>query len=236
MDELYLRTRMLVGDDGVKRLQRAHVAVFGLGGVGGHAAEALARAGVGRLTLVDGDTVAPSNLNRQLVALHSTLGQNKAEVMARRAMDINPDAILHARTEFFTERTRERFCFSDFDYVVDAIDMVSAKLMLAECCRDAVVPLISCMGTGNKLDPQRLTVADIYDTQMCPLARVMRRELRARAIDRLKVVYSLEPPLVPGAGEETPGRRQTPGSVSFVPAAAGILLAAEVLRDLCGVN
>ena len=236
LSERTSRTEMLLGAAAVERLGRARVAVFGLGGVGGHAAEALARGGVGSLELVDSDVVSPSDLNRQLIALHSTLGKYKTDAARERLMDIAPDMTVTVRRVFFGPDAADSFDFAGYDYVVDAIDTVSAKIELAVRCRAAGTPLISCMGAGNKLDPTAFRVADLYETSVCPLARVMRRELKKRGVDRLKVVYSTEPPLVPAACGEDTGRRQTPGSVSFVPSAAGLILAGEVIKDLAGIS
>ncbi len=226
------RSAMLLGADGVRRLSQASVAVFGLGGVGSYTAEALARAGVGRLVLIDGDTVAESNINRQLVATLSTVGQYKADVMAHRVQDISPVCRVEAHRLFYTAETG-RGLIDGCDFVADAVDMVSAKLALAEECHFKNIPLISAMGCGNKLDPSRFRVADITRTSVCPLCRVMRRELRQRGIPHLTVVYSEEPPLCPlsESGELAPGR--TPGSVSFVPSVAGLLMAGEIVRQLC---
>ena len=235
MEEQFLRTAMLLGDEALARLQKAHVAVFGLGGVGGYAVEALARAGVGQLTLVDNDTVSPSNLNRQLLALHSTVGLPKAEVAKRRVLDINPKARVEEKQVFFGPDTADQFDFRAFDYILDAIDTVSAKLLLVERARAAGTPIICCMGTGNKLDPSRFQVADLEKTSMCPLARVMRKELGKRGIRHLKVVYSQEEVIAPTGWEAEAaaiGKRQIPGSVSFVPGAAGLMLAGEVIKDL----
>ena len=234
MDEQFIRTRMLLGDKGMERLRTAHVAVFGLGGVGGQAAETLARSGVGQLTLVDKDVVSLSNLNRQVFALRSTVGMPKTEAAALRLRDIVPEMKLNLRQMFYTTETADAFDLSSFDYIVDAVDTVTAKQLLAERAQAAGVPIISCMGTGNKLEPTQLEVADIAKTSQCPLARVMRRELARRGIRHLKVVYSREVPLVPGDCGETPdeGRRSIPGSVAFVPGAAGMILAGEVICDL----
>lgn len=218
------RTRLLLGDAALMRLARARVALFGVGGVGGHCAEALARAGIGALDLYDNDVVSPSNLNRQLAALHSTLGQPKAQVMARRILDINPDCQVRAVELFYLPENADSVDLSAYDYVVDAIDTVSAKLELAQRCHALGVPLISCMGSGNKLDPSGFRVTDLYKTQGCPLARVMRKELRRRGVPALKVVFSPEEPQPTGA--------RTPGSVSFVPGAAGLVLAGAVIRAL----
>lgn len=233
-DELFGRTGMLLGESGMRRLFCAKVAVFGIGGVGGYAAEALARSGVGALDLFDRDRISVSNINRQIIALHSTVGRYKSEVMKERILDINPQARVNAYPCFYTPENAGDFDFTQYDYIVDAIDTVTSKLELAVRAQAAGVPIISSMGAGNKLDPGRLTVTDIFSTSVCPLARVMRRELRARGITRLKVVYSTEPALTPGAEEGglQPGRRSTPGSVAFVPSVAGLMLAGEVVKDL----
>ena len=224
------RTALLLGDEGMTRLARSHVAVFGLGGVGGHAAEALARSGLGALTLVDSDTVAESNLNRQIVALNSTLGRYKADVMAERIRDINPQCRITARRVFFGPETAELFDFSQYDYVVDCIDTVSGILQLIVSAKAASVPIICAMGAGNKLDPTRFEVTDIHKTSVCPLARVVRRECRIRGITDVKVVYSREEPVITSVPSE--GGRPVPGSTAFVPAVAGLILAGEVVRDL----
>lgn len=236
MKEEFSRSALLVGEEAIDRLQNSHVAVFGVGGVGGFAAEALCRAGVGKLSLFDPDEVSLSNINRQIIALHSTVGMPKVEAMRLRMADIAPEAEVFAHQVFYDASNADEFPIKEYDYVVDAIDSVSSKLLLAERCAAAGVPLIAAMGAGNKLDPARFEVADISKTSVCPLARVMRRELKARGIYHLKVVYSKEQPLTPAPAETAPGRRQTPGSVSFVPGAAGLVLAGEVLRDLMGVS
>ena len=239
MSDAFLREEMLLGAAAMQRLAQAHVIVFGIGGVGSYVAEGLARAGVGALTLVDNDTVGQTNLNRQLCALHSTIGQYKSDVMARRILDINPDCRVTAYPIFYTRETAEDFDFSGLSYIVDAIDTVSAKLALIERAKETGVPIISCMGTGNKLDASAFQVADISKTAVCPLARVMRRELGKRGIRHLKVVYSREEAWKPSGWEEEAaalGKRQIPGSVSFVPGAAGLLLAGEVIRDLTGYS
>lgn len=234
----FSRTALLLGEEGMARLAAAHVAVFGVGGVGAAAAEALARAGVGALTLIDSDTVSITNRNRQLIALASTTGQPKVQVMAGRVRDIHPACRVTPLEMFFTADTS--LDLTGFTYVLDAIDTVSAKLYLAEQCFRLGVPLISSMGTGNKLDPTRFEVSDIYDTSVCPLARVMRRELKARGVPRLKVVYSKEEPqripperlaLAAGDKKGTAGR-PVPASVSFVPPVAGMILAGEVVKDI----
>lgn len=227
------RTELMLGSDAVEKLGRAHVALFGVGGVGGYCAEALIRAGVGTLTIVDNDVVDVTNINRQIIALHSTAGRPKTEVMAERLKDIAPNAVIIEKKLFFLPETAEEFDFSDYDYVVDAIDTVKAKLSLIEHCVSCGTPVISAMGAGNKTDPSMFQVADISKTEMDPLAKVMRRELRARGIKHLKVVYSREKPLntvVEGEGEQA--ARHAPGSISFVPSAAGLLLASEVVKDL----
>lgn len=229
MKEEFSRSERLIGTAALEKLKNAHVAVFGVGGVGGYVVEALARSGVGTLTLVDSDTVAPSNINRQIIALHSTLGESKVAVAARRVLDINPTAIVHMREVFYLPETAHLFDFSAYDYVVDAIDTVSGKLELVKRAKAASVPIICSMGAGGKLDPCRFTVADIYETSVCPLAKIMRSLCRKNGIDRLKVVYSQE------ARMDTPsadGERLPPASMIFAPAAAGLAIAAEVVRDL----
>ena len=246
MSDPLIRTRLLVGDDAVRRLEKARVAVFGVGGVGGFCVEALARAGVGALDLYDDDTVSESNLNRQIVALHSTLGQPKAEVMAGRVQDINPACQVRAIRMFYLPQNAGQVDLSQYDYVVDCIDTVAAKLELVTRCTALQVRIISAMGSGNKLDPTAFQVSDLSRTQGCPLARVMRKELRRRGIEHLKVVWSPEEPRSPlrpmeaevPAGTDTrpssAARRDTPGSISFVPAAAGLVLASAVIRELGG--
>lgn len=232
MDQ-FSRTRLLVGDEPMKRLAAARVAVFGVGGVGGFCVEALARAGVGAMDLFDDDTVSESNLNRQIAALHSTLGQPKVEVMARRVLDINPRCDVRAVRMFYLPENGGEVDLSRYDYVVDAIDTVAAKLDLVERCTALKVRIISAMGSGNKLDPTAFEVTDISKTQGCPLARVMRKELRARGIGHLKVVFSPEEPVSPAQPETPPpGRRSVPASNPWVPATAGLLLGSAVVRDL----
>lgn len=240
MTDQFTRTRMLIGDEGIERLKRARVAVFGLGGVGSYVAEALCRSGVGTLDLIDDDVIALSNLNRLLYATHENIGQPKTAVVKARIASINPDADVVVHNCFFLPETADRFDFTQYDYVADAIDTVSGKLQLAVSANAANVPIISSMGTGNKLDPTAFEVADIAKTSVCPLARVMRRELKKRGILHLKVVYSKEPPIGPGQteSEETllHAKRQTPGSCAFVPSAAGLIMAGEIVRDLCGIR
>ena len=264
MKEQFARTALLLGEEGVERLERARVAVFGIGGVGGYTVEALARSGVGHFLLVDSDRVALSNLNRQIIATLDTVGRYKTQVMKERILSINPDAEVETRECFFLPENAEEFDFSDLDYVVDAVDTVTAKLELILRAGRFGVPVISSMGAGNKLDAARLEVADIYQTSVCPLARVMRRELKARGVEKLKVVYSKEEARKPASSSEAsalaevtapagasspseasakisgtempaPGRRAVPASAVFVPGTAGLILAGEVVRDLCGI-
>lgn len=238
MSEEFIRTRMLLGNEAMERLEKARVAVFGIGGVGGYTVEALARAGIGQLDLIDSDTVSISNLNRQLLATHSTVGMLKVEAAKARVLDINPRAVVRTYPVFYTPETADGFDFTRYDYIVDAIDTVTGKLALVERAVAAGTPIICCMGTGNKLDPSRFEVTDISKTSMCPLARVMRKELGKRGIRHLKVVYSQEEALTPTGWEEEAaaiGKRQIPGSVSFVPGAAGLILAGEVIRDIAGI-
>lgn len=235
MNEQFLRTAMLLGEDAMERLKNAHVAVFGIGGVGGYVVEALARAGIGHIALIDSDTISLSNLNRQLLATHSTLGMPKVEAARARILDINPDTQVETYPIFYTPETAHLLDFSRFDYIVDAIDTVTGKLALVEQANAAHTPIICCMGTGNKLDASAFQVSDISKTSMCPLARVMRRELSKRGIKHLKVVYSQEEALTPTGWEEEAaaiGKRQIPGSVSYVPGAAGLILAGEVIQDI----
>ena len=229
----FCRTEMLLGSGALDKLSASSVAVFGLGGVGSYAVEALARAGVGYLTVVDGDVISESNVNRQLYALSSTVGLAKASVAAARIADINPACAVDARITRFDESTACEFDFASYDYVVDAIDTVTSKLLLVQLCNAVQTPIISCMGTGNKLDATAFRVADISETSVCPLARVMRRELKSRGITHLKTVYSAEQPLTPNRLEQT-DKRQTPGSVPFVPPVAGFIMAGEVIKDLIG--
>ena len=228
-ETLLCRTEMLLGREGMQKLAQAHVAVFGIGGVGSFAAEALIRSGIGAVTLVDKDTVSLSNCNRQLIATQKTVGRPKVEVMAERAREIRADVQVYPRREFFLPQSQD-WDFSQYSYIIDAVDTVSAKIELAVRAQAAGVPIISSMGAGNKLDPAAFRVADLYETSVCPLARVMRRELRRRGITHMKVVYSTEPPRI----SEDGGR--VPGSVAFVPSVAGLLLAGAVVRELCGLE
>ncbi|MBQ2274780.1 MAG: tRNA threonylcarbamoyladenosine dehydratase [Clostridia bacterium] len=223
--EIYKRTDMLIGEDNRKKLGFAHVAVFGVGGVGSYVCEALARAGVGAITLIDGDTVQESNINRQLIALHSTVGLDKVEVMKTRIFDINPDIKVLAKKVFYCEENADTLDFSQFSYVVDAIDTVTSKLLIIENAKKFDVPIISSMGTGNKLDASAFKICDIKKTSVCPLARVMRSELRSRGIENVKVLYSEEQP------QNREGGR-TPASISYVPSVAGLLIAGEVIKDI----
>ncbi|MGN1095591.1 MAG: ThiF family adenylyltransferase [Eubacteriales bacterium] len=232
MEEQFLRTELLIGEDSLKRLAACRVAIFGVGGVGSFAAEAIARMGVGHITLVDADTVAPSNLNRQLIALHSTLGEYKADVMRSRILDINPSADVKAVKMFYLPENADEIDVSSFDCIVDAIDTVSAKLELIKRAKRAGVPIISSMGTGNKLHPEMLEVTDIYKTSVCPLARVMRRELKLLGIKELTVVYSKEEPKKIDFSAPDSAGKKTVGSISFVPSSAGLLIASEVFRVL----
>ncbi len=233
MKEAFLREEMLLGEAAMERLSRAHVIVFGIGGVGSYAAEGLARAGIGALTLVDSDTVGISNLNRQLCALHSTVGRYKSDVMAERIRDIHPECRVISMPELYNEENKERFFAAPYDYIVDAIDLVSCKLSLIQTAKERGVPIISAMGTGNKLDPTRFRITDISKTSGCHLARVMRRELRNRGIFNHTVLYSEELPQTPAQLEAPPpGRRSIPGSVSWVPSCAGLMLAGYVVQQL----
>lgn len=239
MEEQFSRTGLLLGEDALERLKRARVAVFGLGGVGGYVVEALARAGIGQLDLIDKDEISVSNLNRQILATHSTVGMMKVEAARRRIADINPDCIVRTYPVFYLPDTADTFDFTQYDYIVDAIDTVTAKLALVQRAEAVKTPIICSMGTGNKLDASAFQVSDISKTSMCPLARVMRKELGKRGIRHLKVVYSQEEALKPTGWEEEAaaiGKRQIPGSVPFVPGTAGLILAGEVIKDLAGVK
>lgn len=237
MDGLHIfsRAELLMGQDGLKRLRNARVAVFGIGGVGSFAAEALARGGIGHMALVDGDTVSLTNINRQLIATQKTIGRLKTEVMAERIREICPETEIVEYPVVYGAENRDLLNFASYDYIVDAIDTVTSKLLLIEEAKKAGTEVISCMGTGNKLDPTRFEVVDISKTSVCPLAKVMRKELKNRGISGVKVVYSKELPLKPADSEET-GKRQIPGSLSFVPPVAGMILAGEVIRHLAGMQ
>ena len=244
----FSRTQLLFGEEGMKKLYQARVAVFGIGGVGGYTVEALARSGVGALDIIDDDRVCLTNINRQIHATRKTVGQYKVDVAEARILEINPNAVVHKYKTFYAPQTAEQFDFTQYDYVVDAIDTVTGKLELVEQAQKAGVPIISSMGAGNKVDPTAFEVADIYETSVCPLARVMRRELKRRSIKKLKVVYSKEPAMTPiddmsiscrthcicppGTARKCTQRRQVPGSNAFVPAVAGLIIAGEVVKDL----
>ena len=234
MEGIFDRTRIVLGDDAIDKLKRSHVAIFGVGGVGGYAIEAIVRSGVGEVTIVDNDTVSPSNINRQIIALHSTIGEKKIDVAEKRIKDINPECIVHKSDSFFLPGMEEEFSFSSFSYVVDAIDTVSGKIALIEAANKYSIPIISSMGAGNKLDPTLFTITDIYKTNTDPLSRVMRRELKKRGIKKLKVVWSPEKPITPIKimEEDNSKRRSTPGSVAFVPSVSGLIMAGEIIRTL----
>lgn len=239
MNDQFARTELLIGEGGTERLRSARVAVFGLGGVGSYVVEALARSGVGTLDLIDDDVVSLSNLNRVVYADRTNVGMRKTDVVKARIAAICPDTVVRTHDCFYLPETADRFDFTQYDYVADAIDTVSGKLQLAVQAKEANVPLISSMGTGNKLDPTAFEVADITKTSVCPLARVMRRELRKRGIEHLKVVYSKEPPITPAGSEPESGahqKRQTPGSCAFVPPVAGLIMAGEIVRDLLEIK
>ena len=248
----FSRTQLLLGQEGMEKMYRARVAVFGIGGVGGYTVEALARSGVGTLDLIDDDKVCLTNLNRQIFATRKTVGQYKVDVAQQRILEINPKAVVHTYKTFYAPQTAEQFDFTQYDYVVDAIDTVTGKLELVEQAEKASVPIISSMGAGNKMDPTAFEVADIYETSVCPLARVMRKELKKRGIKKLKVVYSKEPPMTPiedmavscrtncicppGTERKCTQRRQVPGSNAFVPSVVGLIIAGEVVKDLTGAG
>ena len=248
----FSRTQLLLGQEGMEKLFQARVAVFGIGGVGGYTVEALARSGVGTLDLIDDDRICLTNLNRQIFATHKTVGQYKVDIAQQRILEINPKAVVHTYKTFYAPQTAELFDFSQYDYVVDAIDTVTGKLELVEQAEKAGVPIISSMGAGNKMDPTAFEVADIYETSVCPLARVMRKELKKRGIKKLKVVYSKEPPMTPiddmaiscrtncicppGTARKCTQRRQVPGSNAFVPPVVGLIIAGEVVKDLTGAG
>lgn len=234
MTDQFSRTELLIGAEGMERLKNARVAVFGIGGVGGYAAEALARSGVGSLDLIDHDRVCLTNLNRQIIAVQDTIGRYKTEVMKERILSINPSARVQEHRCFYLPETAEKFDFTQYSYVVDAVDTVTAKIHMILQAKEAGVPVISCMGAGNKLDPCKFQVADIYETSICPLARIMRRELKKRGVKDLKVVFSTEPAAAVEETAEESGKRKTPGSIAFVPSVAGLILAGQVIRELAG--
>lgn len=250
MSERFSRTELILGKDAIKKLAASRVAVFGVGGVGGYAVEALARSGIGALDLIDSDKICLSNINRQLIATQSNIGQYKVDEAKKRVLSINPDCTVRTYKVFYLPETEDMFDFSQYDYVVDAIDTVSGKLALVENAKKTGTPVISSMGAGNKLDPTAFRVADIYSTSVDPLARIMRYECRKRKIDRLKVVYSCEKPICPKGEEASDGngekpsdvnakskpRRSVPGSTAFVPSVVGFIIAGEVIKDLTGIN
>lgn len=235
MSERFVRTENLIGEDGLEKLRDAHVAVFGVGGVGGYIIEALARSGVGTLTIIDSDTVAESNINRQIIATYNTIGMSKVDAMKERILSINPDAKVNVRNCFYLPENADEFDFSEYSYVADAVDTVTAKINIIMKAKEAGVPVISAMGAGNKLDPTKFQVSDIYKTSVCPLAKVMRYELKKRGVKKLKVVYSTELPVKPKtelAVEENSKRRSTPGSIAFAPSVMGLIMASEIIKDL----
>jgi len=247
MDQ-FARTRLLLGGDGIEKLKNSTVAVFGIGGVGSYVCEALARSGVGHFVLVDNDTVSLTNINRQIIAARSTVGRYKTDVMKERIADINPEATVEARQCFYLPETADEFDFSEYSYVVDAVDTVTAKIDIIMRAQQSGTPIISSMGAGNKLDPTKFEVADIYSTKMCPLARIMRTELKKRGVKALKVVYSTEKPVIPideeaeingefrFSSSATAPKRAVPGSVAFVPSVAGLIIAGEVVKDICALK
>jgi tRNA A37 threonylcarbamoyladenosine dehydratase len=232
MENRFERTELLLGSDAMDKLKKSHVAIFGIGGVGGYVCEALARCGVGNFDLIDNDTVSISNINRQIIALDSTVGRPKTEVMNERILQINPNAVVHVHNCFYLPDTRDQFDFTQYDYVADAVDTVTAKIDIIMACHEYNIPIISAMGAGNKLNPAEMEVSDIYKTTMCPLAKVMRRELKKRGIEHVKVVYSKEEPKTRENAEIGENGKPIPASVSFVPPMAGLLLAGEVIKDL----
>lgn len=233
MDERFIRTSLVIGEDNIDRLSESRVAVFGVGGVGGFVCEALARSGVGKLTLIDGDTVAKSNINRQIIALQSTVGKHKAEVMKERILDINPNAEVEALNIFLNSDTVSTIDFTQFDYIVDAVDDIKAKVLLAKIADENKISIIAAMGAGNKTDPTKFEVSDIFKTSVCPLARIMRHELKKAGIRKLKVVYSKETPKNPPYRIEG---EKTVGSLAFVPSVMGLIIAGEVIKDICKIG
>ena len=233
MDERFIRTSLVIGEDNIDRLSESRVAVFGVGGVGGFVFEALARSGVGKLALIDGDTVAKSNINRQIIALQSTVGKHKAEVMKERILDINPNAEVEALNIFLKAETVSTIDFNQFDYIVDAVDDIKAKVLLAKLADENKIPIIAAMGAGNKTDPMKFEVSDIFRTSVCPLARIMRHELKKAGIKKLKVVYSKETPKNPPYRIEG---EKTVGSLAFVPSVMGLIIAGEVIKDICKIG
>lgn len=233
MAEQFARTELLLGKEAMERLHRSRVAVFGIGGVGGYVVEALARSGIGYLDLIDHDKVSATNINRQIIATLQTIGKDKVDVMKERILSINPNTVVNVSKSFYLPENADDFDFGKYSYVVDAVDTVTAKIELVMRAKTAGVPVISCMGTGNKLEPAMLEIADIYQTSVCPLAKVMRRELRKRNIEKLKVLYSKEEPVKKYLSIQG---RAVPGSVAFVPSVAGLLIASEVIKDIIGIS
>lgn len=232
MKESFLRTEILLGVEAMEKLENAHVIIFGVGGVGGYVAEALARSGVGAIDIVDNDTVSVTNINRQIIATTKTVGRSKVQVMKERILEINPECKVEVYECFYLPETKEQFDFSKYSYVVDAVDTVTAKISLVMEAKEKNVPVISSMGAGNKLDPTAFEVSDIYKTSVCPLAKVMRNELKKRGVKKLKVVYSKEIPIKPRETDEVTNKRMTPGSTAFVPSVVGLIIASEVVKDL----
>lgn len=232
MAEKFSRTQMLIGDDSLQKIKDSYVAVFGVGGVGGFVCEALARAGVGKFDLIDNDTISLSNINRQIIALTSTIGKDKTQVMKERILDMNPEAKVNCINKFVLPENIDEFDFSDYDYIIDAIDTVSGKLAIIEKAYSIGKPVISSMGTGNKLDPTKFQIADINKTSVCPLARVMRYELKKRGVKKLKVLYSTEEPVKTESPQKNEIGKAVPGSISFVPSVAGLIIGGEVIKDL----
>ncbi len=232
MSEQFLRTELLIGKEGIEKLSKSRVAVFGIGGVGGYVVEALVRSGIGAIDIIDNDTVCESNINRQIYATTKTIGKNKVDVAKERILEINPKIKVKTFQMFFTPQTADEFDFSNYDYIVDAIDTVVGKLSLIEKAKEYGVPIICSMGAGNKLDPTKFEVADISKTSVCPLARVIRTELKKRKIKDVKVVYSKEQPIKPNSTLNPQTNKQTPGSIAFVPSVAGLIIAGEVIKDI----
>lgn len=232
----FIRTQMLLGEESVEKLKKSSVLVFGIGGVGSYVCEALARSAIGKLTLVDNDTVSESNINRQLIALHSTIGKFKTDVMANRIKDINPKCVVDTKNIFYTQENGECIDFNEYDYIVDCIDTVTSKLYIIQRAYELNIPIISSMGTGNKLNASEFLISDISKTSVCPLARVMRRELKARQIPKLKVLWSKENPIKPQFLVDENNNKLPPGSVSFVPSVAGLLIAGEVIKDIINIK
>ena len=233
----FLRTELLIGKENVEKLKNSHVAIFGIGGVGGYVVEALARSGIGKFDLIDKDTISPTNINRQIIAIHKTVGMSKVKAMADRISDINPDAKVNIYETFFLPENSDMFDFSKYDYVVDAVDTVTAKVEIIMKSKENNIPVISAMGAGNKLNPTDFIVTDIYKTKMCPLARVMRREMKKRGVKDLKVVYSTEEAIKPDLWQsDAENLKIPPASIAFVPSVSGLIIASEVIKDICGLN